>query len=112
MISFFESAGSMRGMQGDTFPEFKIETDLDDLEGYTMRVDLELTEAPGIAVFTKNCTQYTEGTECGFKVQFTTADTEELCGIYTMHFVLSSTSGDKRGLVGTLVVLPSPREVT
>lgn len=111
MITFFNSTDSMRGIQGDTFPVFTIVTDLDDLDGYTMRVDLELAEAPGRTVFTKNCTTYAEGNVNGFRVQFATTDTENLNGIYTMHFVLSSSAGDKRKLVGMLEVLPSPKGV-
>lgn len=113
-LDFYEVLRRMRGYRGDTFPVFYIRTDADDLTGCSMRLVLENTETPGSVALTKACTEYEfEDEALGFSVQLGTDDTVNLCGTYTMHFIMEDGNGaEYRKLVGTLVVLDRPEEVS
>ena len=115
-MDYFKVAEPMRGYRGDTFSPWRIlVTDdylLPDLINCSMRLDLEDKYTPGKVVFTKSCEYIAGSFGKGFQVQLDSEDTEQLCGMYTIHYVLTDTSGkDYRKLVGTLEVLPVPQEV-
>ena len=113
MISFFTETEPLRGFQGDTFPEFGIAVDSEEVtDSWTMHLLLEYYSSPGTAVFTKECTYNSGEGGAVFTVQLLTEDTENLCGAYHMHFVLTNPDGlEFRRLYGLLTVIPSPREV-
>lgn len=111
-MDLFSTTESLRGYSGDTFPAFGILTDAQDLTGCTMRLVLEDISAPGSVAFSKSCTRKDVGTQLGYTVQLTSSETAQLCGTYTMHFILTDADdAEFRKLVGTLIVLHSPAEV-
>ena len=111
-IDFFAECPRMRGFQGSTFREFYVETDLDNLTDWSMHMLLEQKEIPGSIALVKNCGTYSEPDEKGFYVQLLSTDTEALCGLYTMYFILTSPNDMQYvNLIGTLEVLPRPQEV-
>lgn len=111
-MDFFSTTESLRGYSGDTFPAFGILTDAQDLTGCTMRLVLEDVSAPGSVAFSKSCTRKDKGGRLGYSVQLGSSETAQLCGTYTMHFILTDAeNAEHRKLVGTLIVLRSPAEV-
>lgn len=108
---FFDTLQKMRGYRGDTFPVFYVKTDAEDLTGCSMRLILEDIKIPGSIAFPKDCAVHTfEDGAHGFSVQLDSADTANLCGTYTMHFIMTGADGrEYRKLVGTLVVLDAPK---
>ena len=113
-VDFFSTFQPMRGYRGDTFPVFRVDVSgMESTDGCSMRVVLEDKKTPGSIAFVKECFHYTGEGEDYFAVQLDSSETAELCGVYTVHFILTDTSeNDYRKLVGTLEVFNSPQEVT
>ena len=110
-VNFFSTGPKMRGYSGDTFPNFRVNVRNVDLTGCTMRIVLEHKNTPGSVAFTKQCTYVSGSFGQGYNVQLDSSDTASLCGMYTVHFILTdSDSKEYRKLVGTLEVLPVPDE--
>ena len=111
-LYFFGTLRRMCGYRGDTFPVFYIETDADDLTGCTMRLVIEDMASPGSVALVKACTEHEFPMGVlGYEVQLVSSETAQLCGTYTLHFILDNGTDEMRKLVGTLQVLDIPKEV-
>ena len=113
-VDFFSTSPKMRGYSGDTFPLFRVNIWDDthmELSECTMRIVLEIKNIPGSVAFTKSCTYVSDSSGQGYNVRLDSSETAALCGVYTMHFILTDPDGrEYRKLVGTLEVLPVPDE--
>ena len=110
-IKFYNELPSMEDLQGDTLPDFLIDTELEDLTGFSMELILEDTKTAGSITFRKNCAKIvSEETEL-FTVQLTSEETENFCGSYRLYFWLYAGDGLKyKKLAGTLTFIPTPQE--
>ena len=110
-IKFYNELPSMEGLQGDTLPDFLIDTELEDLTGFSMELIIEDTKTAGSIKFRKSCEKIVhEETEI-FSVQLTSEETENFCGSYRLYFWLYDGDGLKyKKLAGTLTFIPTPQE--
>ena len=112
-IDFFSTMPRMRVVQGSTAPVFSIKptnagTALADC---SMRFILEDKRIPGSIALTKTCTFHADPEGDYFTIRLTSTDTADLCGTFTMYFILQDSSGlDYKNLIGTLEIMPSPVE--
>ena len=111
-VDFFSTTPRIRGYQGDTFPAFRVTVSGMEIAECSMRFVLECKNVPGSVALTKPCSRFTAQEETGFIVQLYSSETLGLLGAFTMYFILTESGNhEHRRLVGTLEVLPSPREV-
>ncbi len=112
-MKFFDEAGELECLAGDTLPTFEIEIETDtaacDLSKCSMQMILSDLETPGTSVLTKTCTALSSKT--GFEVTLTSKDTRALSGTFLLHFRLIDENGlSYRKLMGVLTVKPCPQE--
>ena len=115
IMLFYKALETMTCLQGDTLPEFCVDTDIvEEKDKYTMCLILETTDsatAGGVAL-QRECSSkdIEEGTS--YFVQLTSEDTKELSGSYLLHFRLTYTNDETglqlqyRKICGTLTVRP------
>lgn len=110
-IDFFATGPRMRGYSGDTFPMFYVPvTGMTGVDGCDMRLVMENVNVPRSVALVRECSYYQEDGEEGFCIRLTSEDTAGLCGVYTLHFILSDGTNEFRKLLAMLEVLPVPDE--
>lgn len=112
-LDFFETVQPLRGFQRDTFPTLRVKVTNMNLTGCTMRIVIEDKYHPGEAAMVRDCfhVQDPDGTDV-YQVNLTSVDTQYLCGMYNVYFVLKDAGNNEYWrLYTTLEVLQSP-EVT
>lgn len=108
-LDFFETAQPLRGFQRDTFPTLRVKVTGMNLTGCTMRIVIEDKYHPGEAAMVRDCFHVTESGEDWYRVNLSTVDTQYLCGVYNVYFVLKDAGNNEYWrLYTTLEVLPSP----
>lgn len=110
-MDVFKRGEPIRGFQGGMFPNIRVPVTGMALDGCSMRLVVEPRYTPGEAVLVKACTHFTAGQEEGYYVKLTSADTDDLLGVYNAYFVLTDGDGEEyRNLWFPLEVLASPEE--
>lgn len=101
-MKFYNEMPDMECLQGDTLDVMEIiVSNLSDYTSPAMHVQIETAAGSTVAV-RKSCT----ATNTGFAVTLTSEDTENLCGMYYIDFILTSGGLYYKKLRGMLIVHP------
>ncbi len=105
-VRFYNEISDMECLQGDTLPAFVISASADELTDCRMQMLLSYWDKPEEAVLCKECI----ADENGFSVLLTSDETQNLQGMFRIHFRFIGADGlSRRKLSGILNILPAPQ---
>ena len=106
MVKFYDEIPDMECLAGDTLASFIIGVEADELTNCSMQMLIAAYDEPEHAVISQNGI----ASENGFVFTLTSNDTQNLTGVYRMHFRLIGADGlSRRKLSGMLHVIPVPQ---